>query len=513
MIKLADIFQSGMTLQRDEEIAVFGKADKATEIEIKINGESVGKYAVDGDFTVKLPAQKACFDATVEIIGDETITLRNVDIGDVWIAGGQSNMEFLLKYDETYNKNGRKVKEDPHNRFYDVPEYASPEEAEWGFKPQYNVWRQLSNDYDSTKYFCAAGKYFAEELRTRYPDVPVAIVGCNWGGTVASTWTDRETLLATPELKGIVEEFDRTVREKTPELLAEAKATAEKTAKGMSKDGGMSDKIMFGNFSWLERRMMKIGMKAYGKMIMKQAALGPSPLSENRPAGLYENMLLKITPMSAKGVIWYQGESDDIRPTIYDVSFTKMIECWRKTFKKELPFYFVQLAPYGWWMSEANNGNKYPILRDCQEKVANSGINAHMISISDKGMETDIHPKNKEVVGKRLALSALRYTYGEDVACEAPALEKVERNGDELTLTFKNAYDGLTVKGEKLNDLDVLDGENKLDFAFKADGNTVTIKGRFGDKPLTLSYMHKAYYECNLYNSADIPAIPFEVKA
>ncbi len=509
MIKLADIFQSGMTLQRDEKIALFGKTDKALEIEVKINGEKVGDYSVDGDFVVYLPAQKATFDAIVEIIGDETITLNNVDIGDVWIAGGQSNMEFLLKYDETYNKNGHKVKEDEHNRFYDVPEYAYPEEAEWGLKTQYNVWRKLSNDYDSTMYFCAAGKYFAEELRNRYPDVPVAIVGCNWGGTLASAWTDRETLLATPELKGIVDDFDKNVRKNRDELLVSAKSMAERTAKATGKGNGISDKIMFGKFNVFEKLLMKSTMKMYGKMIAKNAAQGPSPLWENRPSGLYENMLLKIAPMSAKGVIWYQGESDNIRPTIYDISFTKVIESWRKTFNKELPFYFVQLAPFGYWFSEANNGKEYPTLRDCQKKVEDSGINAHMVSISDAGMQFDIHPKNKEVVGKRLALSALRYTYGEDVDCQAPEVDKVERNGNEIAITFKNVYGGLNLNGDKVNDLELFDCETPVDYDFTLDNDTLVLKGNFENKKLTVNYMHKAYYECNLYNSANIPAIPF----
>lgn len=510
MIKLADIFQSGMTLQRDEEIALFGKSEKAQEVAVKLNGEKIGTYHVDGDFVLKLPPQKAMFNATLEIAcEDKTITLSDVDIGDVWIAGGQSNMEFLLKYDETYNKNGHKVEEDEHNRFYDVPEYAYPEEAEWGFKPQYNVWRKLSNDYDSTKYFCAAGKYFAEELRKRYPDVPVAIVGCNWGGTLASTWTSREVLLKTPELKGIVEEYDKTVQPRTPELLANAKSMAERTAKGMGKDGGISDKIMYGKFNVFEKMVMKASMKMFAKMMMKNAAQGPSPLWENRPAGLYENMLLKIAPMGAKGVIWYQGESDNIRPTIYDISFTKVIECWRETFGKELPFYYVQLAPFEYWFSESNNGNEYPILRDCQKKVDDSGINAHMISISDVGNRYDIHPKDKKTVGERLALSALKYTYGEDIACEAPVVSEVTRNGNEITVKFDNVYDGLTLKGDKINDFEVLDGETSMPYDFTLNNDTLTIKGDFGDKKLTVNYMHKAYYECNLYNSASLPAIPF----
>ena len=507
MIKLADIFQSGMTLQREKKIALFGVSDKNREIEVKINGDLVGRYNIPkGEFTVFLPAQEAAFNVKVDIIADDgTITLENVDIGDVWIAGGQSNMEFLLKYDKTYNENDRKVVEDEHHRFYDVPKYAYPEEAEWGFKKQYNVWRKLSNDFGSTKYFSAVGKYFAEALRKEFPNVPQAIVGCNWGGTVASAWTDRETLINTPELKYLIEDYDRElVNFEREKLLKSAKKTAEKRA-----DNGIEDKMLFGNMTKSEERMMRLGMSIFSKFFKPNPN---NPLSDNRPSGLFDNMVKKIIPLSCKGIIWYQGEADEIRPNIYDISLEKVIESWRKSFGQELPFLFVQLAPFYKWLNQGIGGLYYPILREKQLTVSKVGINAHMACISDSGDKYDVHPKNKEVVGNRLFLLALDYVYGKPTQCEAPELVKAERGQNEIKLVFKNAYDGLTLKGKKINDLCIYDKNVEIPYSFEIKKDEVVLRGEFDNKPLTINYMYKPYYECNLYNAANIPAIPFETE-
>lgn len=510
MIKLADVFQSGMTLQREKEIALFGKTDKPERIEVSLNGNLIGKYEISDTFTIMLPPQSATFNATLEIsCPDEKLVLENVDIGDVWIAGGQSNMEFLLKYDKTYNENGCKVVEDEHNRFYDVPEYAFPEEAEWGFKKQYNVWRSLSNDFDSTKYFSAVGKYFAEELRKEYPDVPIAIVGCNWGGTLASAWTDRETLLQTPELKYLVDEFDKeSAKQNRAKLLENAKKMSEQTANAAAS--GAMDKIQYGNMTKSEERMMRFTMKLYSKVFKPNPY---NPLSENRPSGLFDNMVKRITPMSSKGVIWYQGESDEIRPNVYDVSFAKVIESWRKAFEQELPFLFVQLAPFYKWLNQGDGGVRYPILREKQEFVSKSVQGTYMASSSDAGMKYDIHPKDKKIIGERLALLALCKVYGKDVPCFAPELSDISRTASEIKITFKNAYDGLTLKGEKINSLEIKKGDDALPYSFKIKGDALILCGDFGTSPITISYMHEPYYECNLYNSAKIPAIPFKAEA
>ena len=121
------------------------------------------------------------------------------------------------------------------------------------------------------------------------------------------------------------------------------------------------------------------------------------PYNVGRPGGLYHQMLEKIIPFSARGVLWYQGESDEGHAEIYDRLFTAMIRCWRKSFGQELPFLYVQLAPYGWWLG--GTGEKYPELRRRQEMVGESVPGAYMASIMDLGMYEDIHPKHKKEVG------------------------------------------------------------------------------------------------------------------
>lgn len=171
------------------------------------------------------------------------------------------------------------------------------------------------------------------------------------------------------------------------------------------------------------------------------------PYNVGRPGGLYHQMLETIIPCGARGVLWYQGESDEGHADIYDRLFEAMIGCWRESFCQELPFLFVQLAPYGTWLG--GTGEKYPELRRRQEMVSRRVPGAYMTSVMDLGMYEDIHPKHKKEVGERLALLARGKVYKEELLCEPPALLGAERKGKKITLHFAHAGVGLWRKEKR----------------------------------------------------------------
>ena len=195
MIKFADVFQDNMTLQREKPISFFGSSEKNHTVTAYLNGTKIAEAEIaKGEFTITLPEQKAAENAVLEFVTEagEKVSFINVDIGEVWLAGGQSNMEFLMKYEENYPLE-RPVCNDDHLRFYNVPQYAFLGEESEGFKKNhgYNEWH--SANPDTLWCFSSAGYYHARKLREEL-GVPVAILGCNWGGTSASAWMDIKTL-------------------------------------------------------------------------------------------------------------------------------------------------------------------------------------------------------------------------------------------------------------------------------------------------------------------------------
>lgn len=325
MIRLAGIFQDHMTFQREKEIILWGETDYSQIIRVYIDGNAVCQTEIQaGTFRIRCPKQPAMENVTLVLKGapGEECTLRNVDIGEVWIAAGQSNMEFVMKWETHFRQEKKSFCEDEHLRFYDVPKLSFLGEEKDGFvrRNGRGVW-QLCRE-KNLGYFPAAAYYFARFLKKTLK-VPAGIIGCNWSGT-------------------------------------------------------------------------------------SEPALGPH--SPGRPGALYHNMVEKIAGFSIRGVLWYQGEADDSHAELYGKLFTELIKCWRRSWGYDLPFLFVQLAPFKKWLGEV--GDRYPILRKQQEKVSKTVKDTWMTSIMDAGMEYDIHPKDKKTVGRRLALLALGKIYG-----------------------------------------------------------------------------------------------------
>ena len=510
MLSTAIIFSDGMVLQRQKKIKVWGETDSTGPVNVSLidpgTGSELGSAETtaisDGKWAVTLSPQEANTGLQMTITDHlETIIVKDVCIGEVWIAGGQSNMAFLLGFEKNYvreaaDKSRSQKEYNPYIRFFDYPKAAFEGALkEFDFKAE-GFWRGCSAD--DLPYFSAVGYYFAEDLQKDL-QIPVGIVGCNWGGTPAVAWMDPARLVGTEGSVWLDDYEPYRERQSSPEFLQEY-------GKNLANNPGdpLSDKM---GSMLLKHAVPKVLQKIL--MVLMKNSQDPEYPFERRPGGLYETMLKKIVPFSCRGVIWYQGETDgDNHPDQYTVVFSKLIENWRELWGEELPFLFVQLAPLDKWF--VCDGRNYHGVRRCQQTVSETVPNTWMTSTSDCGMRWDIHPKNKLPVGRRLSLLARKHVYGEDITADAPKMSSASYRGNDLVIQLESAR-GLHIKGKKLAELAVVyensDGEEQEKFIHAAvEGDTLVCKGIRNAK--ALRFAQRPYYEVNLYNDADIPALP-----
>lgn len=519
MLKTALLFQDHMVLQREKRIAFWGTAEKHAAVSVTLQGRTVYTGAdAAGNWRAEIGPLRASWQETVEIrSGEERVTLEDVQVGEVWLAAGQSNMEFHMRYDADLEAEIPKCTNNAI-RFFDYPKVSYPEqihEADYG--RNFGFWRKA--EPEQLPWFSAAGYYFAKEIQ-QTQSVPVGIVGCNWGGTPACAWMSGEAIRESggeiwlEEYREAVQDLDLPAYEEafrqnpgSWKLDPFADPVSEMLMKGMN----IADIL----FALTGQKMDPAAMDVSAQM----PAMGPR--HECRPGGLYESMLCRVAPYGLRGILFYQGESDgDKHPQLYETLFPGLIRCFRDLWKEELPFLFVQLAPFGSWMQ--SRGEPYAVIRQAQQHTARTVPNAAMAVISDIGMEWDIHPKKKKPVGQRLALLARRLVYQEDILCEAPTLWKMEAGEGELRLTFQHAGDGLFLAGAtpdgartdpcRLEGLELtLDGK-ALDMAqimASAEGDTVILRApvlRQGCIQARLGM--GGWYRINLYNSAGLPGRP-----
>jgi len=500
MLTIDRLFSNYLVLQRDKSVKVWGTGD-GEEVTVRVQGQSANAPIFDGKWQVTLPPLTASLAETLFVkSGEERIKVENVAVGEVWIAGGQSNMEFPLKFDAE----ARKVipsANNPDIRFFDCPRVKFDGQEEEDDYSQFGFWRPLNPT--NAPFYSAVGFYFANQIYQKL-HVPVGIVGCNWGGTSASTWLDESYLAADENLRVYLDEYLAGIQTLDMKEYIEAESASRKY---------MARRVVrqFMNTA-LKRTLGPVLAPLFTAIIQsrKKNLLAIGPRSENRPGGLYQTMLQKIAGFSARGVIWYQGESDDNKANLYARLFSAMIRCWRDAWQDELPFLFVQLAPYERWLGF--NAGDFVTLREQQELVSKTVPGTWMTSIMDAGSRRDIHPKHKRPVGERLALLARGKVYGEDILCDAPEVNEVKLEGDRLVISYLHAGEGWYLKGDRLESLEILaDGQAVSTSNVSISKDTLVVQSesfRFA-KSLEIRYAWRNFAEVNLYNSATLPAKPF----
>ncbi len=525
MLKAAIMFKDHMILQRDKKISIWGTCTPGETITAAIQGLSdAGTADADGRWCLEIGPLKASFSETLYLSGDgEEIVLSDVQVGDVYLAAGQSNMEFYMRYDADFEEELKDCEND-NIRFFDYPEVSYPgqiDEADYG--KNFGFWRKACPE--DLQWFSATAYYFAKDIQRRY-HIPVGILGCNWGGTPACAWMSEDAIR-----EGGGQVWIDEYREAVKELdLAAYDEQFHQNPASFKVDPFSGDP--FGDMLMQGKNISEILKTLYGMepdlSAMDFSAMLPvmGPKNETRPGGLYESMLTQVAPYALRGILYYQGESDgDRHPEIYHTMFPSLIRCFRSLWKEDLPFLFVQIAPFGSWMQ--CSGEPYPAIRMAQQQTSETVPGTGMAVISDIGMELDIHPKKKQPVGHRLALQAINRIYGEkEVLCEAPTLIGGTVQDGELQLMFENAGDGLHLAEQtpdqaktdpdKVGGLIItLNGETidtqKLSAA--ADGDTIVIHHPSFTENASVSVAlgGSAWYRINLYNSAGIPARPSKI--
>ncbi len=505
--KTSVMFGSHMVLQRDKPVPVWGKSRPGDRITVSVQGQEQSGYADgSGKWMIRLKPLDMSWGETLKVSGEDFEEIfDDVLIGDVWIAAGQSNMEFPMLYEKNYSTE-QLCCENNSIRFFDYPETCYEGQLDLYDYHNDGIWHKCGGD--NLGYFSAVAYYFAKKLN-RILDVPVGIIGCNWGGTTASCWMAPE-YLESGRGKVWLEDFRRKCAgldlkqyeadtKKNPALIRTDWINAPETK-------NLLDHVIdYNELKGIYEGFLKMG---------GEAAAPSGPKSFDRPGGLFETMVRQVAPMAMTGVIWYQGESDNIHADVYADVFPSLIQCWRDLWKERFPFLFVQLAPLedpGFF-----GGEGFPKIREAQRKTADTVENTGMAVITDSGLPYDIHPKDKRPAGERLALLALNKVYGmEDILCEAPTLNRGYFADGALILEFENAGDGLKLQGERVGGLEIFrDGTPVEQYCVTVEKNVLRVVGPdiVPGAAFLVEMACTPYYCVNLYNSAGIPARPARVE-
>ena len=481
-VVLPDVISEAMVIQRDRPILIWGQADPGEAVTVRFAGQSKQATAgVDGKWLVKLDAVHAnATPATMTISGKNTIELKNILVGEVWLVAGQSNMQRLLS--ETANGDAAiAAANHPLIRLFNVSRQVA-------FRHQQGplaTWQTCSPE--SVKQFSAAGYYFGVELQKELK-VPIGLINSSYGGSQAEAWTPVEYLLASADLKPTVErtkiwdEERPRVKVQYEEQLNQWRAETEKA-------------------------------KAAGARPQPSPAV-PDALREYRIASsIYDGMIDPLIPFPIRGAFWYQGESNEARAEQYGILLPTMIKAWRERWGEgDFPFGIIQLPNYRDSKDEPAD-EPWSYVREAQRRTAVSTPNTGLIVTIDIGEAHDIHPKNKLDVGKRMARWALVDVYGRKLTKSGPMFSKAKIAGSKIVLTFDDVGQGLRIRdGDKLDEFAIAGADHRWHWAqAKITGkNRVEVWSDAVPQPLAVRYaFNNNPKHPNLTNETGLPAGPF----
>ena len=472
------LFSNNGVLQRGVIVPVWGKARDGEKIEIDFAGQHVRTIAKDGKWMVKLSPLKAGGPYTMTIKGDNTVTLNNILIGEVWLCSGQSNMEFWIG--KLAPKNIAETLKDaqqyPQIRQYLVPEHfytAIPDPVD----DAGGAW--AVSDSTSAKKFSAVAFFFAKALYQRLK-VPIGLINSSYGGTPIENWTSPKTLDSVPGLKEVMVKYENALKT-YPERLKYFDDHKIELKKQYSIDSQATVKAK----TWLPTPPIRPA----------------HPADRGGPGGLYNAMIAPLIPYAVKGVLWYQGEANAGHGVLYRRMFPAMINNWRTAWQRpNLPFYFVQLP--GWKELD-------PVLREAQLLTWQHTPNTGMAVITDLDDTVSVHPLNKQPVGQRLCLIARALTYHDKIEYSGPVYKSMRLQGNKVILSFTHA-NGLKAKGGELKDF-IIAGNDKRFVSAKAEikGDEVVVYSSQVIRPTAVRMGWRNCPQVNLYNRDGLPATAF----
>ncbi|GHB86922.1 sialate O-acetylesterase [Persicitalea jodogahamensis] len=497
-LSLAKVFSSGMVLQRDQPIQVWGKATPGAVVSVRLFDTAAtrskmtqkeARVAADSTWQLALEAQKAnARPQVLQVISNrDTLTLNDLLIGDIWICAGQSNMAFMPKNDRfaaaslqnATNPKLRLLNYQPSVSVYDVP-YTVGEipnlQPEHFYLP--STWQTA--DSVSARDFSAVGFYFGQMVQ-RETGVPIGLITVAVGGSPAEAWVRPQTVAGNANLEPMFR-------------------------------GDWLDNPS------LEPWCIERGYQNLDNLLATNLALPGDSLGVNhpfKPGFLYQAGIAPLLGLSIRGVLWYQGESNALslrRVQQHEQLFPALVRDWRQQWRQgDFPFYFCQLSSIG--TEKGYRSEHWPEFRDSQRRMAETIPNTGMAVTSDVGHPSDVHPTDKKTVSERLARVALADTYGRKIAARGPSPQKVRQQGKQIILTFQNSDKALKTKDAQ--PLAGFELEDKAGIRHPAQatisGNKVHVIKPENSNWQRVLYGWQPFSAGNLQNAAGLPASTFQL--
>ncbi len=490
----AAIFGEHMVLRRDRPAAIFGEAAEGARITATLDGRACAATAREGAFFLRLPPMPAGGPHTLTLTdGETTFAYADVFFGEVYLAGGQSNMEWPLR-DAAGGAETVAAADNPLIRYYEVPkqplltEQALKDERQARWKP---VAPGECGDMSGVAY------HFARLLQAKL-NVPVGIIDCYWGGTSAVCWMTERCLHSTPEGAALLRSYEASIA---------AKTEAECDADVRAHDAAME--VWNNRIAALRAEHPDMGWTEVARLAGPCPWAPPhSPRSAFRPAGLVETMLKRAAPYTLTGFLYYQGEEDTKHPGLYRALMTSLIGCWRELFRDDtLPFLFVQLPMYR--DSAQRDDGLWAVLREAQEKAYRSVRNAGMAVMIDGGELDNVHPTDKKTVGERLFYEALRTVYGRGDAPRSPRAVSLYRDESELVVALSAP---VTAKGEPALFEVADEGGLYVPAQVTVEGDTLRLSAEGMAEPTAARYAWVNYGVVNVFGENGLPLAPFRME-
>ena len=497
-VQLASPFTSHMVLQRNVSVPVWGTAAAGEVVTVEFGGE---KESVTADATglwqLKLsPLAASAESRQFTVTGSQSaqpIELEDVLVGEVWLASGQSNMDFSVSKKVKYFAGVANEEQEIAAANHPLVRMFTANAAK-AYTPQTNVageWQVCRPE--TVPAFSAAGYFFARDLQAEI-QVPVGIITLAFGASTAEAWIQRDALAADPQLDPMLARFDAAVdsfRTNPPPVVAPPRSEDVSAPNGPATN---------------------TTAKADAKKNRKRSAGPRDPIQDqHNPTVLFNGMIHPVIPFAIRGAIWYQGESivgGTAGRALYPRVQATLVRNWRSLWGEgDFPFYIVQLAGQ---QADSNN----PWVREAQATIL-SLPNTGMAVAMDIGEAKNVHPHNKQDVGDRLARIARANVYGQGIEYSGPVYQSMKIEGGAIRVTFSHLGGGLVAKDGPLKWFTIAGADLKFVPAdAKIDGATVVVSSPAVPAPTAVRYAWVNFPEgCNLFNAAGLPAPQFRTDA
>lgn len=497
-VRLPGLISDNMLLQSGEATRIWGWADPGEVVSVSLQGKTVSATAdQQGHWQVKVQCKPTSEPIELTVAGKNTLTVKNVLVGEVWLVAGQSNVWWPVSRTDNADQEIAAAKH-PKLRLFAVPVRAEPNPADditlkypptVPEMPQPAVagkWVECSPEIIGD--FSGLAYYFGRDLHMDLSK-PVGIISAGVGGTIIEAWTSESALAQSEESASVVGHWKLQKKEYPKKLAAHEQAMAKWKAS-------------------VEAAKAKDPESAEAKAAAPEPPLDPDRYV-NCQAALYNGMIAPLTSYNIAGAAWYQGESNAAKPEIYGASMKTMITDWRKAWKLgDFPFLIVQL-PNVETDRYPSIGKEWPLMREAQNDalaLKNTGV---VVTI-DVGQADDLHPKNKQAIGKRLALMAQGMVYGKQDLVFSPFYESHQAEGRAIRIRFKHATGGLKSANGELTGFEIAGSDGAYQPAqARIDGETILVESGQVQQPKFVRYAWKDNPAASVFNMVGLPLSPF----